>query len=382
MQILSVINFAAAVQGLFLSYLLVNRKPDSREHNILALLVLVMSLAILGAVLGLSGYYRELPHLIRVGDPLVLLFGPLLFYYIHLLTKGVLPGRYWLHLIPFVLYLATLFPFYSLSGAEKIAFVDKVFLDTQPNAQVTTIQLIRLVHVLVYVVASYFLLRGFSRFLQDNYSDLDRLNLDKATILLKLFIVLTIFRMCLYLAGYFVHLNFVLTNNIISLMTSVVIYALAYSVWNRNAKPDFQAANNQAGLAENSGDEAGAQGRLRSTYYLSEEQSEALAEKLERLFREEKLYLLPEISLAQLSDRLGVPSYLASELINRKYKDTFFDFINRKRIEEIKRRLADPAFAHYSILGIAMDCGFNSKSSFNTAFKKFTGSTPSEYRQR
>lgn len=382
MQILSVINFAAAVQGLFLSYLLVNRKPDSREHNILALLVLVMSLAILGAVLGLSGYYRELPHLIRVGDPLVLLFGPLLFYYIHLLTKGVLPGRYWLHLIPFVLYLATLIPFYSLSGAEKIAFVDKVFLDTQPNAQVTTIQLIRLVHVLVYVVASYFLLRGFSRFLQDNYSDLDRLNLDKATILLKLFIGLTIFRMCLYLAGYFVHLNFVLTNNIISLMTSVVIYALAYSVWNRNAKPDFQAANNQAGLAERSGDEAGAQGRLRSTYYLSEEQSEALAEKLERLFREEKLYLLPEISLAQLSDRLGVPSYLASELINRKYKDTFFDFINRKRIEEIKRRLADPAFAHYSILGIAMDCGFNSKSSFNTAFKKFTGSTPSEYRQR
>ncbi|HNL38043.1 MAG TPA: helix-turn-helix domain-containing protein [Saprospiraceae bacterium] len=382
MQILSVINFAAAVQGLFLSYLLINRKPDSREHNMLALLVLVMSLAILGAVLGLSGYYRELPHLIRVGDPLVLLFGPLLFFYIHLLTKGVLPLRYWLHLIPFAVYLATLVPFYSLSAAEKIAFVDKVFLDNRPNAQVTTIQLIRLAHVLAYVLASYFLLRGFSRFLKDNYSDLDRLNLDKATILLQLFIGLTFFRLCLYVAGYFIHLNFVVTNNIISLMTSVVIYALAYSVWNRTAKPDFQATTGRPASVEPPGDEAGAQERLRNTYYLSEEQSEALAEKLEQLFREEKLYLLPELSLSQLSERLGVPSYLASELLNRKYKDSFFDFINRNRIEEVKRRLADPAFSHYSILGIAMDCGFNSKSSFNTAFKKFTGSTPSEYRQR
>jgi AraC-like DNA-binding protein len=49
-------------------------------------------------------------------------------------------------------------------------------------------------------------------------------------------------------------------------------------------------------------------------------------------------------------------------------------------VEEVKKRLEDPAYAHYSILGIALDCGFNAKSSFNAAFKKFTGSTPSQYR--
>jgi AraC-like DNA-binding protein len=71
-----------------------------------------------------------------------------------------------------------------------------------------------------------------------------------------------------------------------------------------------------------------------------------------------------------------------SELISRTYNESFFDFINRHRIEEIKLRIEDPAHDSYSLLGIAMDCGFNSKSSFYTAFKKFTGITPSEYRNQ
>ncbi len=342
-----------------------------------------MSLAMLGAVLGLSGYYRELPHLVRVGDPLVLLFGPLLYFYVHVLTKGGLPRRYGLHLLPFGAYFLSLLPFYAMSGAEKIAFVDKVFLDQQNNAQVVVIQLIRVVHVLTYVVVSFLLLRKFERFLKDNYSDIHQMNLDKAAILLKWFMAFSGFRLCMYVVGFFVHLNFVVTNNIISLMTSVVIYALAYSAWNRNVNvhlpPEVVPA--PAGKAPAPAGDA-ADERSRSTYYLSDEQCETLGKKLEALFQKEKLYLEPDLSLAQLSEKLGVPAYQTSELINRKFKEPFFDFINRKRIEEVKKRLSDAAFSHYSILGIAMDCGFNTKSSFNSAFKKFTGSTPSEFRRQ
>ena len=383
MQVLAIINFAAAVQGLFLAYLLINKKSDSTEHKILALLVLSMSLAILGAVLGLSGYYRELPHLVRVGDPLVLLFGPLLYFYIHVLTKGRLPRWYGLHFLPFGVYLVSVLPFYALSGAEKIAFVEKVFLDKQSNAQVVVIQLIRIVHVLTYVVVSFLLIRKFERFLKDNYSDIHQMNLDKAAILLKWFMVFSGFRLCMYVAGFFVQLNFVVTNNIVSLMASVVIYALAYSAWNRNVSvhlpPDIATSPAEKDLAPSS---VSADERSRSTYYLSDEQCETLGKKLEDLFQKEKLYLEPDLSLAQLSEKLGVPAYQTSELINRKYKEPFFDFINRKRIEEVKKRLSDAAFSHYSILGIAMDCGFNTKSSFNSAFKKFTGSTPSEFRRQ
>jgi hypothetical protein len=74
MQLLALINFTAAVQGLFLAYLLVNRAAD-RENTFLALLVGIMSVSILGPALGLSGYYRDLPHLIRIGDPIASCWG-------------------------------------------------------------------------------------------------------------------------------------------------------------------------------------------------------------------------------------------------------------------------------------------------------------------
>ena len=384
MQILTFINFAAAVQGLFLGYLLINKKSDSREYRILALLVFSMSVALLGAVLGLSGYYRELPHLIRVGDPLVLLFGPLLYFYIFQLTQGRMPPMYTLHLLPFLAYLILLVPFYVLSGPEKIAFVEKVFFDSQNNIQVVLIQLMRAVHLLTYVILSLLLIRKFGRYLRDNYSDLDQLNLDKAALLLRFFVGITAFRIAVYLASIFVHLNFVVTNNIVGLMTAVVIYALAYSLWNRNVHVSFPSEPSGQGPVKTDAPslETSSEERSRNTYYLSDEQCAVLAEKLEQLFIKEQVFLENELSLAQLSDRLGVPAYQTSELINRKYREPFFDFINRKRIEEVKRRLGDAAYDHYSILGIALDCGFNSKSSFNAAFKKFTGSTPSRFRQQ
>lgn len=391
MQILSIINFAAAIQGLFLSYLLFNRRNDSGENRILGLLVLFISIGMLGAVLGLSGYYKVLPHLIRIGDPLVLLFGPLLFYYVNFLTKGHLPKLYWLHLIPFLLYLINTIPFYLLSGQEKIDFVDNVFLDKHNNSLVTIIQLIRACHIFIYVFLSLFLVKKYKRFLLDNFSDLQKLNLDKADFLLRMFIIFTVFRIIVYIISFFFYLNFVLTNNIISLMTSIIIYALAYSVWNRQQHvhiPEYslksvsQFDTVKTINSNNKGHDIEFNERKRNQYFLSKEQYEILSNKLEQQFEINKIYLESELSLKQLSDHLGAPSYQTSELINRKYKESFFDVINRHRIEEIKRRMEDKAYSHYSILGIAMDCGFNSKSSFNTAFRKFTGTTPSDFRNK
>lgn len=390
MQLLSIINFTAAIQGLFLSYLLVNSKAHFKEYRILALLVLVMSVAVLGAVLGLSGYYKELPHLIRVGDPLVLLFGPLLYFYIHQLTRGNLPKNYVLHLLPFLIYLIALIPFYLLSGDEKIAFVENFFLVKQQSPEVILIQAIRFVHILMYVLVSLFLMKKFQKFLKENYSAIEKLNLDKSAFLLKLFIVISFLRIAVYLVSAFVEIDFVLTNNIVSLAISGVIYVLAYASWNRQAhiaapivinEPIQQAAAKEP---ENPLQITGVkvEDKTRSNYFLSDEQYIQLAVKIESLLQKDKVYLESELSLTQLSEKLGIPSYQTSELINRKYKEPFFDLINRHRIEEIKKRLDDPAYQHFSILGIAMDCGFNTKSSFNASFKKFTGLTPSEFRKK
>jgi AraC-like DNA-binding protein len=120
----------------------------------------------------------------------------------------------------------------------------------------------------------------------------------------------------------------------------------------------------------------------RSVFVLDEEQLDKFRIRLEKVIEVEKVFTENELSLAELSKKINIQPYQLSELISRVYGESFFDFINRNRIKEIKSRLDDPASDSYSLLGIAMDCGFNSKSSFNTAFKKFTGITPSEYRKQ
>jgi AraC-like DNA-binding protein len=397
MQLLALILFTAAIQGLFLAYLLVNRAA-SRENTLLAVLVAIMSVSILGPALGLSGYYRELPHLIRISDPIAFLLGPLLYGYIHLLTRSRLPWHYAWHLLPFGAYLVFLIPFYRLSGSEKIAFGEQILFAGQQPPQLVAIQILRTLHVGSYLMASLLLIRQFGRLLKENYSDIHLLTLDKAASLLRLYLVVSALGIGTFLFGRVAPINYVVANGIIGLGISLIIYALAYSLWNRPATPPVAqlvpprdapgpivtepAAREPlitsdvqpAPITETT------QEKGRGTHYLSNEQYATWGARLEELLQRDRVYLEGELSLAQLGDRLGIQPYQASELISRRYGEPFFDLINRRRVEEVKKRLEDPAYAHYSILGIALDCGFNSKSSFNAAFKKFTGFTPSQYR--
>ena len=89
----------------------------------------------------------------------------------------------------------------------------------------------------------------------------------------------------------------------------------------------------------------------------------------------------PNLTLEQLSRKLGAPSREVSRAINQGFGCNFFEFVSRYRIDEAKSRLADAA-NQANILQTMYDSGFNSKSVFNTAFKKETGFTPSEYRRR
>ncbi|MFC0186132.1 helix-turn-helix domain-containing protein [Pseudarcicella hirudinis] len=173
-----------------------------------------------------------------------------------------------------------------------------------------------------------------------------------------------------------------LTNNVMGLSLSAVIYALAYTSWGKRVVVNMpeQIAENPV-ITDPEPLLSNEKGR-RNTYHVSEEQAAILVEKLEKLLFSDKIFIQSDLSLSQLSEQLNTPAYQVSEIINRHYQESFFDLINRCRIEEIKLRLNDERFNRFSILGIAMDCGFNSKSSFNTAFRKFTGTTPSDFRNK
>ena len=103
--------------------------------------------------------------------------------------------------------------------------------------------------------------------------------------------------------------------------------------------------------------------------------------KLNELMRKEKPYLDNELSLPKLSAQLQTRRHQVSYLLNKGFNENFYDYVNRHRVEESKKLLMDKKLKHLSLVGIAFEAGFNSKTAFNTAFKKFTGKTPSEFRK-
>ena len=101
-------------------------------------------------------------------------------------------------------------------------------------------------------------------------------------------------------------------------------------------------------------------------------------DKLLRLMADEQPWLEPELTLTELAHRLRTHPALLSKVINAGCGQNFNDFVNTYRVQEAQRKLADARFAHYSLVGVALESGFNSKSTFNRVFKKLLGRAPSE----
>lgn len=95
--------------------------------------------------------------------------------------------------------------------------------------------------------------------------------------------------------------------------------------------------------------------------------------------QQHKPYLNPNLTIHELANGLKLPPHVLSKVINEGFEKNFFDFINSYRIEEFKAVMATPRAQHYSLLGVALEVGFNSKTAFNRAFKKQTDQTPRQY---
>ncbi len=115
---------------------------------------------------------------------------------------------------------------------------------------------------------------------------------------------------------------------------------------------------------------------------LKEEDADLFSKRLLNFMERERPYLDAELTIQDLSAKINISKHHLTEILNNRMGKNFFTFINEYRIEEVKRKLSDPAFDHLTILGIAYDCGFNSKSSFNTLFKQYTGQTPSDFKKQ
>jgi AraC-like DNA-binding protein len=114
----------------------------------------------------------------------------------------------------------------------------------------------------------------------------------------------------------------------------------------------------------------------------SDQEIAALKQRLTHLLDNEKVYLNEELSLTELSDKLGVSNKKLSELLNQHLHTSFYTLINDYRINEVKRRLDAGDAEKYTVVSIAYDSGFQSKASFYRIFKQKEGISPSDYRKK
>lgn len=101
----------------------------------------------------------------------------------------------------------------------------------------------------------------------------------------------------------------------------------------------------------------------------------------EKYIKEEKNYLNSQLSLDMVAEEIGINKSYLSRLINSELSVSFSNYVNQLRVEEMKTYINNPNFSNYTLTSMGLEAGFNSKSSFNKAFKKHTGISPSEYRK-
>lgn len=113
---------------------------------------------------------------------------------------------------------------------------------------------------------------------------------------------------------------------------------------------------------------------------LKDNQAEKYLKRIIEYSEIHKPFLDGNLTIHDLSEKTGISRHHITQVLNERYKRNFFTFINEYRVKEVIERFSDPKYHNYTILAIALEAGFNSKTTFNSFFKTQTGMTPSEYR--
>jgi AraC-like DNA-binding protein len=368
MNFISIIILMGIVQGVFIGLLLSARKSGNRKANrILSILFFNFSVSILYYYFHSTGLFYIYPHLLKTTFPTTFLYGPLLYFYTKTLTNPSLKWNknYLLHSIPFIMVLISNIPFYIQDSAAKLSSymqegIIKSDLDTiQSMAQV--------IHISVYIVFAYLLIKKHELSIKDSLSVIDKVNLRwlKAS-LWYFFIIFFVIVLHLILIYFGVDLSAIYYITVPVLVT-IFIFVLGYNGLKQTEIVIQPEEKNIEKKYERSS--------------LSDVKSEEYLRILLDLMKTEKPYLDNDITLQKLSEKSGISPHNLSQILNERLGQNFYDFINKYRIEEAQKLLLNPSKNHYTILGIAIESGFNSKSTFNTCFKKYTGLTPSSFKK-
>jgi AraC-like DNA-binding protein len=366
------------IQGFFLILLLKSKRKNSISDYLLMTWFGIVSFQ-------LMFYYDNLlpapfaPNFLQIlGFYLPLLSTPVLYLYVYSFSVGnnSLWKKYWIHLLPYSIFCGICL-YLNLANSDTVTFSNglPIFIDNFSSWFKNTLTFPLALIPAFYTVLSLQVLIKYQKLIPENYSYTEKINLNwlKWIVISLLVVFVTLFP----LITYGVNLGLVTQQNLFAVVGSILTFYLFFIGFfglqqttvftNIPVEPNFERTTESKSNYKNSG--------------LSDEMVDDYFQKLILHTEENKPYLDENLSLATLAQQLDLTSNQLSQIINQKTSSNFFNFINGYRVEAMKERLKNPAFAHYSILAIGFDCGFQSKSSFNKIFKQMVGKTPLEFQK-
>jgi len=302
-----------------------------------------------------------------------LFIGPLIFIYIKSLfvSNDKLIKKDFFHFIPFIVYL-----FYK-PIIYIVYFQSNIF--NTANTEVLKIKLLveeilSPLYFIFYLLLSLFLFNKYKKAIKSNYSNLTEFDFNWIRYLLTIFILVIGLDLIFGFLGptYLSHELF----SVIALDIGI-IYLGYYGInQSRVLLPDFLVAE----INNNEDDTKKSEKHQLSSF--SEHEIEELKLSLENIFKNDRPYLDENLTLKKLADLVSTSDKKLSTLLNQYMNISFYDIINKYRVEAVIEKMTSEDSEKYSLIGIAYDCGFSSKSSFNRIFKKETGFSPSEYKEQ
>jgi AraC-like DNA-binding protein len=362
-QLFVILVNGGIVLGLFVILLLNNRGVrKSRANLFLSVLLAAFTFSIFhiryaGNVLG-----HFAPHIYFVGDPTFLLITPLLWFYIKELTgkhvKFELNSV--IHFLPFLLIVVCSLTFQSLPKDSALI----IFLRNHSRIPVIIFWSMAVIQFSAYQFFIHRKWQSYQQIIKQEVSNTEDINLSWIRFFIGVFLVITIF----FFFGLFIVIHFDFNSWLwkgVGIIFSLSVFALGYKgILQREIF--FTALLPEPVFTS-------------SAKSVKPDQLQIV--KLRDYMESKRPYLDSDLSLSVLAHAIEMNRSQLSQLINEGIGENFYDFVNKYRVEEVKRLMVDPEMKNFNLLGIALEAGFKSKSTFNLIFKRFTGLTPTEYRK-
>ena len=377
--IITILSVGAALMFAFLlaTNIITRNKLANRWLSLHSICIFFLCL---DDVFTVQNIYTSYPYLYGFTPVFSLLLTPSLYFATKFYTNPAyqLNWKDSLHFLPLILFCFLNGPFFLANNDTKLVAIKSESLG--PESLLSLFILLFFLQAFVYSIKMIRQLSRHKRLTTEYSADENAIQLDwLRNFVLTILVILSFWFIEIILAsetvtGYF------------NIVTFIGLFILSYfSLNQQNIFPINQEERDKVlDFIKTKADDLPSKNHktVEKVNVLTNDELTDLVIKLDQLMKDKKPYLEADINIARLAEYLETNSYKLSHVLNQHYKMNFSTFINDFRVKESVKLLSDPNMIHLNIIQIAYEAGFGSKTVFNTTFKRFTQTTPTQYRKK